>query len=61
MAEYRSYSLNRAGSIVGVGWDFTCVDDAAAIEMVYAMHPEHRFEVWQGARRVYVREAPIDC
>jgi len=56
MPDYRFYPLNRAGTIDGAGQDFASIDDAAAIEVAYARHPEQPFEIWRGTRKVYVRK-----
>jgi hypothetical protein len=57
MANYRCYPLDFNGSIASMAQFVVCTDDASAIAAAHGMFPDHRIEIWLGARRVYTSGA----
>ena len=60
MPEYRCYLLNFSGSIHKAEVLFVADDEQAKRQgmTVLATQGFHGYEIWQGARRVYVHMAP---
>jgi hypothetical protein len=54
MPDYRCYPMSGGGSIDGPAHVLDCTNDASAIATAHTIFPERAFEIWEGARRVYV-------
>ena len=51
MVEYRAYTVDRDGHILGVK-ALVCADDAEAIEMAKLLAIDHDVELWQLDRKI---------